>query len=525
MLRPSSSGISPPARSTIADPAPFRYRWVPARGGRGGPEIIDLVPKTAERRKTGVLVVSLSVVALTVALLQTAVVPVLGVMAEQLQVSSVAISWAVTANLLAAAAATPLVGRFADLHNKKYVLLVVLLVVLVGSLLAATTSSLPLLIVARVLQGASFALYPICVAILRAELEPEQVVRALAVLSGMLGFGGGVGLVVTGLLMDGAVGYHRVFWLTTVFTVLVILLVVWVVPSRAGGRDGTVDWWGAIGLAVGLTAVLLAITQGNAWGWLTPPTLICAALGMLVLAGWWRWERGRRYPLVSTAMLTQRAMLLTNLATVFVGMGLYFSFLGLTLFVQIPREQAGFGFSASVLQSSVMFLLPGALTGFVTATSSGWIIHRFGPRPVLMVGALVGVIGFVALALAHSAPWQVIVAGAWTNAYISLAYGALPALVVSEADSGSTGVATSINAIARTVGGALAAALVAVLLGRLSAETGLPTEGAFVVIFAVGAATAALAILLIAFSGTRPKPSESAAAETVESRAMNHEWG
>ncbi len=69
-------------------------------------------------------------VALTVAVLQTAVVPVLGTIADQLNASPVAVSWAVTANLLAAAAATPLIGRLADLHNKKHVLLGVLVIVL-----------------------------------------------------------------------------------------------------------------------------------------------------------------------------------------------------------------------------------------------------------------------------------------------------------------------------------------------------------------------------------------------------------
>src|SRR6478735_1533148 len=170
------------------------------------------------------LIVALSLVALTVAVLQTAVVPVLGIIAHQLNASTVAVSWAVTANLLAAAASTPLIGRLADLHNKKLVLL--------GSVLAATTSSLALLIVARVLQGVSFSLYPICVAILRDELPEDGVVRALAVLSGTLGFGGGTGLVVVGLLMDGNAGYHRVLWLTTGFTLAVIVLTLAVVPSR-----------------------------------------------------------------------------------------------------------------------------------------------------------------------------------------------------------------------------------------------------------------------------------------------------
>ncbi len=470
------------------------------------------------------LVIALSLVALTVAVLQTAVVPVLGVIAEQLNASTVAVSWAVTANLLAAAAATPLIGRLADLLDKKQVLLGVLVIVLIGSVVAATTTSLSLLIAGRVLQGVSFALYPICVAILRDELPEGSVVGALAVLSGTLGFGGGTGLVVTGLLMHGDAGYHRVFWLTTGFTIAVIVLALIIVPSRPGTGSGTIDWLGAAGLAAGLSATLLTVTQGNSWGWTSPVTIGVALLGMAILLAWWWWEGRRPHPLVSIAMLTRRAVLLTNLATIFVGMGLYFGFLGLTQFVQIDREAAGYGFSATVLRASVVFLLPGAITGFVTATLSGRFIERFGARPVLVCGAVTGIVGFVWLAVAHSQPWQVIIAGVWVNAYISLGYGALPALVVSEVDASETGVATGINAIARTVGSSLAAAVVAVLLARSVTDTGLPSEHAFVLIFIGGAVTAGLAMLLIALSRAGGRESRSAEA-TVESRAMNHEWG
>jgi predicted MFS family arabinose efflux permease len=281
---------------------------------------------------------------------------------------------------------------------------------------------------------------------------------------------------------------------------------------------------GAAGLAAGLSAVLLTITQGNSWGWSAPATIGSAALGVIVLVTWWAWERRRTHPLVSTTMLTRRPVLLTNLATIFVGMGLYFGFLGLTQFVQVDRAVAGYGFSASVLHASVVYLLPGALAGFVTATLSGKFIDRFGARPILVCGALTGIVGFLWLALAHSQPWQVIVAGIWTNGYISLAYGALPALVVSEVDGGETGVATGVNAIARTVGSAIAAAAVAVLLGRPAAATGLPPEHAFVTIFVAGAVTAGLALVLIAASRGRQRQVRSVEA-TVDSRAMNHEWG
>jgi MFS family permease len=394
--------------------------------------------------------------------------------------------------------------------------------VLAGSVLAATTTSLALLIVARVLQAASYGLYPISIAILREELPQERIGSAMSVLSGTLGFGGGTGLVVVGLLMSGHAGYHRVFWLTTAFTVLVIAIAVLVVPARQRSSTGTIDWLGAAGLAIGLSAVLLAITQGHSWGWTSPATLACGACGLAVLGAWWFWERRAKQPLVSTEMMTRRPIMLTNLATVFVGMGLYFAFLGLTQFVQIPHAAAGYGFGATVLEASVVYLLPGAVTGFLVALISGRFIDRYGASPVLMVAAVAGILGFLFIALAHSSPWQIIVASILANAYISLGYGALPALVVAEVNAGETGVATSMNAIARTVGSSLAAAMVAVLLGRTSG--GVPMESSFVAIFIGGATTAALAMVLIALSRPRRTAIESVEAR-YESRAMNHEWG
>lgn len=480
-------------------------------------------PASARRHPepSRLLVPTLSVVALTVAVLQTGVVPVLGVIARQLHASTVDVSWAVTANLLAAAATTPLIGRLADLHSKKRVLLWVLGAVLAGSLIAATTSSLPLLIAARVLQGASFSLYPIGVSILRDELPEDRLMRAMAVLSGTLGFGGGIGLVVVGLLMSGDVGYHRVFWLTTVFTILVIVAVVLLVPSRPGHRVGTIDWAGAAGLAIGLSGVLLAITQAHVWGWLSVRIIGCGVIGVTSLGLWWWWERRCAQPLVSTSMLARRPILLTNIATVLVGMGLYFAFLGLTGFVEAP-VRSGYGFGATVLAASVVFLLPGAFAGFLTSLASGRYIDRFGARAVLIAGAAAGAAGFVLLATAHSAPWQVIAAGVLANAYISLAYGALPALVVREVAAGETGVATSMNAIARTIGSSIAAAIVALLLAR--STNGYTPESSYTLIFGLGAGTAVLAMVLIA--STRPKLRQIESVEDIsKSRAMNHEWG
>ena len=453
------------------------------------------VPAAAAAAPTPRLLVgTLSFVVLIVAILQTSVVPVLGAIATQLNEPPVSVSWAVTANLLAAATATPLAGRLADLRNKKRVLLGVLTLVLAGSLLAAATSSLPLLIVGRVLQALAYSLFPVAVSIIRDELPPEWLVRSIAAISAMLGFGGGFGLVITGLLMTDGASYHRVFWFGTIVTAMALVAAWVVVPNRHQYVPAHIDWVGAAALASGLTALLLAITQGSRWGWTSIPILLSAAIGIAVMVWWWSWCQRCASPLVRVALLKRPPILLGNIATLLVGMGLYFSFLGTTGFVEAPVG-SGYGFTASVLDASVQFLLPGALAAAVTALLAGRYIERFGPRLVIAVGASVGAVGFTALMIWHTHPWQIVLAGLLTNAYISLGYGALPVLVLqSGVAEDETGIATSLNAIFRKVGSAIAAALFAGL-EKPAADGHIP-ESAFIAIFALGAVTALMVLLL-----------------------------
>ncbi|MGI9126373.1 MAG: MFS transporter, partial [Mycobacterium sp.] len=315
-----------------------------------------------------------------------------------------------------------------------------------------------------------------------------------AVISVMLGLGGGLGLVVTGLLMTDGAPYQRVFWLCTIVTAAVIIPAVRIIPSRPGRGTGEVDWLGALGLAAGLSAVLLTVTQGRAWGWLSPATTAAAVSGTAILAVWWTRSRRIAQPLVSTRMLSRRPIRLVNGATLLVGMALYFSFLGLTDFVKVPAAD-GYGFGASVLDASLEFLLPGALAAAATALVSGRFIELFGARKVVVAGASAGALGFIFLIGWHSAPWEVITGYLLTNVYISLAYGALPVLIVQEVAGDETAVATRLNAIIRKVGAAMAAAAVGVLL--TPGADGHPSESGFATLFALGAATAIGTIVLI----------------------------
>ena len=138
----------------------------------------------------------------------------------------------------------------------------------------------------------------------------------------------------------------------------------------------------------------------------------------------------------------------------------------------------------------------------VGAMLAGRYIERFGARAVVATGAFVGVVGFTALAIWHTHPWQVVLAGLLTNAYISLGFGALPVLVLQNGVAEhETGIATSLNAISRKVGSAIAAAMLAGV-EKPAAVNGFIPESSFIMIFILGAVTA-LTVMLLALGRRR----------------------
>ncbi len=454
------------------------------------------------------------------AVLQTLVVPVLGTIGHQLHASPSAVGWVVTANLLAAAVLTPLLGRLGDLHGRKRVLLAILASVCAGSLLAATTSSLALLLVARVLQGAAFGLFPLSIGVIRDELPAPRVTTAMAVVSGTLGVGGGVGLVLTGVLTTGGADYHRIFWLALAVAATALVLTAAVVPSRRPVARGRVDWAGGAVLGGGLILLLLPLSQGHSWGWGSPLTIGLLLASGLVLALWLRLEARVASPLVAPELMANRPLLVTNATGVFVGIAMFVSFLGVSAFVQTPSA-LGYGFGASVLAASSVYLLPGALLGIVVAPAGARMVNRFGAPATLATAGVAGTVGFALMAVLHGASWELITGSVLVNGAVSLAFAAMPALIVAEVAPSQTGVANSVNSIARSVGSSLASALVVTLLASDVLPSGVPAQSAYVAAFGVGAA-AMLAVAVLALAGL-PRGGRSVAAGPLRARSRDGE--
>ena len=459
-----------------------------------------------------VLVPALSLTVMVVALLQTVVVPVLAQIGDALDASASAVGWTVTVTLLAAAVFTPLLSRIGDLYGRRRVLIGILLVVAAGSLLAAVTTSLLWLLVGRILQGASFGLFPLSIGILRHALPAYKLTSAMAIVSGTLGIGGGIGLVLTGLLTRDGGDYHRIFWLSLMASLIALLLVVMTVPKHRPDRAGRIDWLGGFLLGASLVLLLLPLSQGHQWGWSGPSTLGCFAGSALVLALWLMVERRLRDPLVPLVLMSNRPFMTTNLAGLFIGFGMFVTFLGISGFVQTPAG-VGYGFSASVIEASCIYLLPAALVGVITAPIGGRLVRLYGGRTTLIIAALIGLSGFLLMAMLHSQSWHIIVGGSLANGAVSMGYAALPALIVAEVSPGETGIANGVNSIARSIGSALGSALVITLLSSNLLATGVPHESAYTAVFLIGAASMICSAFIVAVGLPKAKAVRLASTE------------
>jgi EmrB/QacA subfamily drug resistance transporter len=445
-------------------------------------------PADESRTHATLVLVVLSLAAVAYAMLSSAVVPAMPTIQHAVGASETGIAWLLTGYLLSASVATSILGRLGDMYGKEKLLLLTLVLLAAGVLLDALASSLPLLIAGRVIQGAGGGIFPLAMGIVRDEFPAEKVPGSIGLLSALLGIGGGVGIVLAGVIVE-HLDYHWLFWIPLIVLVIAAVLTWRFVPESPVRVPGAINWVAATLMTVGITMALIAISETTEWGWGSGRTLGLLAGGLAVCALWIGWELRSREPLVDMAMMRVRGVWTANLAAFLLGAGMYSSFIVIPQFAQLPTS-TGFGFGVSVVTSG-LYLLPSTVGMFVMGVLAGRISSRFGPRFSLVAGTAFTAAAFLLLALAHGAPIDFLVSAALMGVGIGLAFAALGNLVIAAVPPHQSGVASGMNTVLRTLGGAIGGQLSATFIADHVAH-GLPTVTGFTQTFVM--ATAFLAV-------------------------------
>jgi len=445
------------------------------------------------------MVVTLASAGLLAAFMQTIVTPILPQLPTLLDTTPVDASWVLSATLLTAAVTTPITGRLGDMYGKRRILLVLLSFLAAGSVVAALSNTLLPMIIARVLQGVGMGVIALGISILRDVMHPRNLGGAVALVSATLGIGGGLGLPVAGTIAQ-FLDWHWLFWLSAILAGVAIVAVVRIIPASTLRTGGRFDFPGAVGLTIGLVALLLAISKGASWGWRSPIILSLLLGGLFVLILWALFELRTRDPLVDLRVASRRPVLLTNLTSITMGFAFFVVWGSLPIMLELSPV-SGVGLGLPLLLASLC-LMPLGLVMFAISPVAARLSAARGPRTSLITGGIIVTLAFVFGALFLDQIWHVVLVSTVTGLGVGFAYAAIPSLIMRSVPPTETAAANGLNAVMRMLGSALSATLVGVLLATHTvsfAGLAMPTREGFVWVYVMGAGVALVGVIIALF--------------------------
>jgi EmrB/QacA subfamily drug resistance transporter len=449
-----------------------------------------------ERQHYNVTLAILTLAGIAFALQQTMVIPALPTLQRDLHTTTTWVTWVLTVFLLVASVATPILGKLGDQYGKERLLVIALGLFFIGSIGAAAAWNIWSLIAWRAVQGAGAAVFPLSYGIIRDEFPREKVGVAIGLVSAVFGIGGGFGIVLSGVIVD-HVSWRWLFIVGAVGIGIALVLVHRFIPESPIKTPSTVDYVGATLLSLGLISMLVALTEGEHWGWMSTRTLGLGVTALVLLVGWGVAELRVDEPMVDMRMLARREILFTNITALIAGFAMFGTFVLVPNFVEMPhgltaslQQAVTYGFDASATKAG-LYLLPSSVTLLFAGPLAGLIGRRFGFKWPLAAGMLLVALSAGSLAAWHDEPWQILASMPVLGIGVGFAFAAMATLITEAVRPTETGVATGMNTVMRTVGGVIGGQVGAALLtAHTIPGTKVPSVDGFTIAFAISAVTA-----------------------------------
>lgn len=367
--------------------------------------------------------------------------------------------WTLTASLLAGAIAVPILGRLGNHRYRRPVLIAAITAAAVGTLIAALPLGFTGIIVGRVLQGVSLGATPVAIGLARNVLPAAKQASALSLLSVSVVVGAGLGYPLAAFFAT-IWGLPAAYWFGFVVSILTLVAVLLTVPgARDAGPEPRVDWAGAVVLSIGSAALLLAVTQGEQWGWAALPVL---AVAVVALGLWGRRSLRIPNPLVDLRLAVRPGVLAPNLIALLAGIGVYMLLSLVVIVVQAPGANGGLAQTPFV---AGLLMVPYSLAAFFGSRVNLLLVRRVPHELLLPIGCGFYAAALVLVAVAHTELWTLVIAMLLAGLGSGSTFAAMPGLVFRHAAPLESGSAMSTNQLLRSFGSASGSAATAAVLG------------------------------------------------------------
>jgi EmrB/QacA subfamily drug resistance transporter len=387
-----------------------------------------------------------------------------------LQGTQASYTWVVTVTLLANAVSTPIWGKLSDLFAKKKLTQAALGVFVLGSVLAALAPSVGFLIGARVVQGIGIGgVTALAQAVIGSMVSPRERGRYAGLMGSVMAVATVGGPLLGGVLVDAA-SWRWCFLVCVPLAVVAMVVIERTLdlPSTTR-RSAKLDWKGALGLAAGVSGLLVWVSLGGssfAWVSAASAALLVASVVVLVLTTWF--ESRVEEPVVDLSILRERTVGLSVVASLAVGVALFGGNVFLGQYFQIARGESP--------TSAGLLTLPLVLASLVASTGAGFMVSRYGKvKPFLVAGSVLLTLGLLGLGTIDHATalWHLSVFMVLLGAGTGMLLQNLVLVVQNQVGLRDVGSASASVAFFRTIGGTVGvSALGAVLANQVASKLG-----------------------------------------------------
>jgi EmrB/QacA subfamily drug resistance transporter len=382
---------------------------------------------------------------------------------KDLGASLSSLEWTVNAYTLTFAVLLVTGGRLGDILGRRRMFLFGVVVFALSSAAIGLAPDQAWLVAGRALQGIGAAfMMPATLSIITVTFPPEERGKAIGTWAGVSALALAIGPVVGGALTE-YVTWRAIFFLNLPVAVGAVIVTLFAAQeSRDDTSRHTIDWPGIAAISTGLTALVLALIEGNSWGWGSPEIvalLITAAIGLIAFAVV---ELRVREPMVDFALFRSSTFLGTNAVAFIVS----FAMLAMFFFTALYMQNI-LGYSA--IQAGVRFL-PATLMIVLIAPVAGRLTDRIGPRQPMVVGlTLVAIALFLQTRIdLHTGYELLLPAFILMGIGMALTMSPMSTAAMNAVAAQKAGVASGILSMSRMVGGTFGVAALGALFQHLA---------------------------------------------------------